>query len=117
MNRKEMVEAIGEALHRAPDRDRGRRLALVIDAGGWQIGYQIPRYLEPWAVGDEPARWVVFGWLTEGPGAGEPALLWEDLDEAAALAFDLRNEALDAAGPLPGELVVVIDDRPQVVVV
>jgi len=118
MNRSQMVERIAQALQNADDRDQGRRLVLLQDGGDWRIGYQVPSYAGAWSEGMQPAAWVVLDWLTGGDSP-EPATSW-DLESFARFALKLRADAIEAAGPLPAGvdlLVVLAPTQPRPVIV
>lgn len=108
MNRTQMVETITRTLQHADDRDQGRRLVLVQVGGDWRIGYQVPSYTGAWSEGMQPAAWMLHDWLTVGDSR-EPSTSW-DLESFVKVALEIRTAALDAAGPLPGgvDLLVVI---------
>jgi hypothetical protein len=117
MNRTQMVEAIARTLQTADDKDQGRRLVLVQCGGDWRIGYQIPSYTGAWSEGMQPAAWMVHDWLTVGDSR-EPSTSW-DLESFLKVAMEIRTAALDAAGPLPAgvDLLVVISPAQALAVV
>ena len=114
MRKDEIVDRLAGTLTSPLERGQRRRLVLAREAEGWRLGYAVP------GAGDLGHVWDAGGWLSrEGEGADQDLCTWVDLNEAGAVALEIRAVVLAIVGQDHADrLAVVLEDRrPTAIVV